>query len=324
MTANAELLIELYRRMLRIRLVEDRLCALYPEQQMRCPVHLCTGQEAIAVGICAALRREDYVLSGHRSHGHYLAKGGDLKAMLAELYGKATGCARGKGGSMHLVDLSAGFLGAAPVVGSTIPIAVGVAFGSVLRGEERVTAVFFGDGATETGVFHEAVNFAVLKSLPVLFVCENNLYSVYSPLSVRQPEGRLIHLQARAHGLETALGNGNDVAEVYELAVRAVAHLRGGKGPYFLELATYRWREHCGPNYDNDIGYRSEQEFQEWKARDPVSGLRERLLREKLLRPEQADVMAAEVNAEMDEAVAFAKNSPFPEAGSMHDDVYAP
>ncbi len=168
-------------------MVEEKIAKLYPEQEMRCPVHLCIGQEAICVGVCANLGPEDYVLSNHRSHGHYLAKGGDLKAMMAEIYGKVTGCCQGKGGSMHLVDLPSRFLGAVLIVGSTIPIAVGAALGTVMEGEQRVTVVFLGEGATEEGVFHESLNFAALKKLPVIFVCENNYFSVYPHLSVRQP-----------------------------------------------------------------------------------------------------------------------------------------
>ncbi|HET6882539.1 MAG TPA: thiamine pyrophosphate-dependent dehydrogenase E1 component subunit alpha, partial [Pirellulales bacterium] len=206
-----ELSRRLLRSMLRIRLIEEGIARTYADQQMRCPVHLCTGQEAVAAGVCAALDDSAQVMSTHRAHGHYLAKGGNLRAMLAEMYGKATGCAGGYGGSMHLIDLSAGFLGAAPIVGSTIPIAVGVAFGSSLRGENRVVVAFFGEGATEEGAFHEAMNFAALKRLPVLFVCENNLYSVYSPLGVRQPAARSVWQTAAGHGIESRHGDGNDV-----------------------------------------------------------------------------------------------------------------
>ncbi|HVX64087.1 MAG TPA: thiamine pyrophosphate-dependent dehydrogenase E1 component subunit alpha, partial [Pirellulales bacterium] len=196
-----ELTRRLYRSMLRIRLIEEGIAAHYAEQQMRCPVHLCIGQEAVAAAVCERLDRADQALSTHRAHGHYLAKGGDLRAMLAEMHGKATGCASGMGGSMHLIDLEAGFLGAAPIVGSTIPIAVGVAFGVSMRRERRVVVAFFGEGATEEGAFHEALDFAALKRLPVLFVCENNLYSVYSPLAVRQSQGRKVHRLAQAHGV---------------------------------------------------------------------------------------------------------------------------
>ncbi len=314
----------LYYEMLRIRVIEEKIAEFYPEQEMRCPVHFCIGQEAVAAGVCANLSDDDYVLSGHRSHGHYLAKGGDLKAMVAELYGKATGCSRGKGGSMHLVDLSVGFLGATPIVGSTIPIAVGTAFGSVMRGEQRVTAIFFGDGATEEGVFHESINFATLKRLPVVFVCENNMYSVYSPLSVRQPESREIFELAEGHGMESYQGDGNDVIEVYQLAERAVCKARQGGGPTLLEFKTYRWREHCGPYYDNDLGYRTESEFQEWKRRCPLERLKERLLREGILCNQDIDRMVSELEAEIEDAIVFAKESPFPEERLLMENIYAP
>ncbi len=321
---QAEPLRQLYYQMLRIRMVEEKIADhLYPEQEMRCPVHLCTGQEAVAVGVCANLLRNDYVLSNHRSHGHYLAKGGELKAMMAELYGKVTGCSQGKGGSMHLVDLSVGFLGATPIVGSTIPIAVGVAFGSVMRGEQRVTVIFFGDAAVEEGVFHESINFAVLKRLPVVFVCENNLYSVYSPLSVRQPESREIFELAKGHGKESFQGDGNDVIEVYTLAQQAIRKARQGGGPTFLELKTYRWREHCGPYYDNDLGYRTESEFQEWKQRCPIERLKERLLGDDILCNQDIEVMVRNLEAEIEEAVVFAKESPFPEKQSLLEQNYA-
>jgi pyruvate dehydrogenase E1 component alpha subunit len=232
-----------YTQMLRIRMIEERVADLYREQEMRCPVHLCIGQEAVAVGVCASLRADDYAMSGHRSHGHYLAKGGDLRAMMAELYGKVTGCCLGKGGSMHLVDRAAAFVGATPIVGSTIAIGVGVAFASHLRKEGRVTVLFFGEGATEEGVFHEALNFAVLRKLPVIFVCENNGYSVYSPLSVRQPSSRDICGIAAAGGARTYRGDGNDVVEVGVLATQAVTDACGGAGPVLIEFATYRWRK---------------------------------------------------------------------------------
>ncbi len=314
---------ELYRAMLRIRLVEERIAALYPEQEMRCPVHLCIGQEAIAAGACAALERKDYVFSGHRSHGHYLAKGGDLKAMLAEIYGKATGCAGGKGGSMHLIDLEAGFLGSTPIVGSTIPIAVGAAFGSAMREEDRVTMVFLGDGAAETGVFYESLNFAALKKLPVIFVCENNLYSVYSPLQVRQPEGRPIAGIARALGIESIEDDGNDVELVYRVCSGAVKKARAGGGPSFFEFATYRWREHCGPEFDNHIGYRTEAEYLAWKQRCPIALLEAKVLRSGLASRAELDDVRCALDREIDAAVTFARQSPLPDAQLMSAHVVA-
>jgi len=317
------MLMRLYREMLRIRRIEERIAELYAEQEMRCPVHLSIGQEACAVGVCAALERRDWVLSGHRSHAHYLAKGGDLKRMLAEIYGKATGCSGGKGGSMHLTDLDAGFLGATPIVGSTIPIAVGAALSARMRGEDRVVAIFFGDGATETGVFHESLNFAILKRLPVVFVCENNLYSVYSPMEVRQPAGRTIAQLAAGHGLRAERADGNDVMSVWQLAQDAVAQARAGRGPVLLELLTYRWREHCGPNYDNDLGYRTLEEFETWRDRDPLAVCAERLLPDGHLKEPGREELERQLRAEIDEAVAFAKSSPFPAAETLMTQVYA-
>jgi TPP-dependent pyruvate/acetoin dehydrogenase alpha subunit len=320
----SELARPLYRTMLRIRMVEEGIAAFYPEQQMRCPVHLCIGQEAVAAGVCAHLDANDWVLSGHRSHGHYLAKGGDLKAMLAEIYGKATGCCSGRGGSMHLVDRAAGFLGATPIVASTIPIAVGAAFGSVLRDERRVVVTFFGEAATEEGAFHEAANFASLHRLPVLFVCENNLYSVYSPMAVRQPAQREVVAVAQAHGIEALQGDGNDVAEVHRLAGAALEAVRGERGPFFLELKTYRWREHCGPSYDNTIGYRTEAEFHAWQERCPLARFRQRILAERLVNEAELDDMVASIRREWDDAVRYAKESPVPDAATLLDFVYAP
>jgi len=321
---KAETLKHLYYQMLRIRLVEEMIADRYPEQVMRCPVHLCIGQEAVCVGVCANLGPKDYVFSNHRSHGHYLAKGGDLKAMMAEIYGKVTGCCQGKGGSMHLVDLPSGFLGAVPIVGSTIPIAVGAALGTVMKGEPRVTVVFLGEGATEEGVFHESLNFAALKKLPIIFVCENNFFSVYSPLSVRQPEGREVFRLAQGHGVESHQGDGNDVLEICQMTKEAVTKASGGNGPIFLEFKTYRWREHCGPNYDDHLGYRAECEFQEWKGRCPLERLEKDLLGKGILSKQEIAAMSAQIRVEMEEAISFAKRSPFPEKSLLLEQVYAP
>jgi pyruvate dehydrogenase E1 component alpha subunit len=320
---GAELNLQLYELMTRIRLVEEAIAIHYGEQQMRCPVHLSIGQEAAAAGVGLALRADDLAMSGHRSHAHYLAKGGDLRAMIAELYGRETGCCHGRGGSMHLVDLKAGFMGAVPIVGSTIPIAVGLAFGEHLQRRDRVTAAFFGEAATEEGVFHESANFASLHRLAVVFVCENNLYSVYSPMSVRQPAHREVVELARAHGIPARQGDGNNPLEVHALMTEALAHARSRKGPVFLELRTYRWREHCGPNFDNHIGYRTEAEYFAWKERDPIATFEQRLRAEGIFDEAhharflqtQADEIAA--------AFAAAKAAPFPAATTLMDHVYA-
>lgn len=313
----------LHRDILRIRLIEERIVALYPEQEMRCPVHLSIGQEAVPVGVCAHLGVDDYVMSNHRSHAHYLAKGGSLKAMLAEFYGRATGCTSGRGGSMHLLDLHVGFLGAVPIVGATIPMAVGAAWASRMKNEPRVVVTFFGEGATEEGVFHEAINFAALKQLPVVFVCENNLYSVYSPLSVRQPATREVYELARGHGVPGAKANGNDPLAVYEAAGEAIARARNGGGPSFLEFETYRWREHCGPSYDNAIGYRTEAEFELWRERCPLQTFTRRLQDSAVLTDVELERATAAITNEIDEAVRFAKSSPFPDPAEMTDFTYA-
>src|SRR5713101_1334351 len=230
--------LELYRSMLKIRRVEERIQALYPEGDMRCPTHFSIGQEAVAAGVCKNLRIEDYVISAHRSHAHYIGKGGNLRAMFAELYGKVDGCASGKGGSMHLIDLSVNFLGCVPIVGSTIPIGVGASFGAMLQDRSALTVIFFGDAATETGVFHESVNFAAVHRLPVLFVCENNLYSVNTPLSARQPGNRTIAELVRGHGIKASQHDGQAVETVGAVAAETIAHIRSQGGPALLELMT--------------------------------------------------------------------------------------
>jgi pyruvate dehydrogenase E1 component alpha subunit len=314
---------KLYFDMLRIRLVEEAIAARYAEQEMRCPVHLSTGQEAIAVGVCAHLSTQDYVMSTHRSHAHYLAKGGNLKFMLAEIYGKVTGCSSGKGGSMHLVDLDVGFLGATPIVGSIIPIAVGTAFGTYIKRENRISVVFIGDAATEAGVFSESLNFASLKKLPVIFVCENNFFSVYTPIAVRQPTERDNIAITKAYGIYTDKGDGNNITEIFEKAAKAIDHVRRGLGPAYIELDTYRWREHCGPNFDNHLGYRTEAEYLIWRNRCPVEYTERNLKEEGIISDVDVEKMTNAINVEIEEAFQFAKSSPFPREYELFTDIYA-
>ena len=297
---------ELQASMLRIRLVEESIANKYSEQKMRCPTHLSIGQEAIAVGVCSNLTNEDQVLSSHRAHAHYLAKGGCLNSMLAEIYGKVTGCSKGMGGSMHLIDKSVGFMGSTAIVGNTIPVAVGSALAMKIQEKKSISCIFFGDGATEEGVFYESINFAIIRNLPVLFICENNLYSVYSGLEVRQPKGRKIFEMVRAFGIESSHGDGNNVQQVSDYVELARDKILSGNGPQFLEFDTYRWREHCGPNYDNDIGYREEEEFLEWKKKDPLKDIFEN----KDL--DLVKVLFNKFNAEIQQAHHFADNSEFP------------
>jgi pyruvate dehydrogenase E1 component alpha subunit len=312
-----------YLDMLRIRVIEDELAAFYAEQEMRCPVHFCTGQEAVSVAVCRALRKQDTVMSTHRCHGHYLAKDGDLKAMVAELYGKAPGCASGKGGSMHLIDRSVNFLAATSIVASTIPVATGVAFSNKLKKRKSVSTVFFGDAATEEGLFYESMNFAALHKLPVLFICENNFYSVYTPLHKRQPASRSIYKIARSLGAKSAKVFGNDVEAVYRTTVKALKSIRSGGGPYLIEADTYRYLEHCGPNCDIEVGYRTKRELIKWQKRDPVSVYERKLLRAGLVSERLVKSARQRYTNEVREAVAFAKAAPFPVKGQMAKDVYA-
>jgi len=309
--------VDLFRQLLRVRMVEEAVAEHYPRWQMRCPVHLSIGQEAAAVGVCSHLRRSDRVMSGHRSHAHYLAKGGALLPMLLEIHGKADGCSSGRGGSMHLLDLDAGFQGAVPIVGSTIPIATGLAFADKLAGRDNVTAVFFGEAATEEGVFAESLNFAALHDLRVLFVCENNLYSVYSPMEVRQPAERSITALAAAHGVSSFHADGNDLDFVRDATGEALRQISARPAPKLLLLDTYRWREHCGHGFDNHIGYRTEEEYQTWRERDPVAMFRDRLSGENLLDSKSEEKMSKQISAEIKEAFAAAESAPFPSAGSM-------
>lgn len=314
--------LDMYRDMLRIRMIEESIAERYAEQEMRCPVHLSIGQEAVAVGVCHALVQGDRVFSTHRCHSHYLAMDGDLKAMLAEIHGKASGCIGGRGGSMHLTAPEKGMMASVPIVASSIPLAVGAALADHLDGKKSVSIAFLGDASVEEGVFHESANFASLRKLPVLLVCENNLYSVYTPLKDRQPPRQITEL-ARAHGMSFSCADGNDVDAVFAVAREAVDRARDGGGPTFLLLDTYRWREHCGPNFDNQLGYRPEGEYEAWRARCPISQAEKRLLERNLLTPSIAETMTQQFNREIEEAFDFARNSPLPNPSDAASHVYA-
>jgi len=303
----------LYFIMLRIRRIEEAIAERYKEQKMRTPVHLSIGQESIAAAVGYQLTHEDYCVSTHRAHAHYLAKGGSLKAMIAEIYGKVTGCSRGRGGSMHLIDTSVGFMGSTAIVGNTIPIGVGLGLSLKLSGKNNISCIFLGDGAIEEGVFFESLNIAVLKKLPVLFICENNRYSVYSPFSKRQPQQRKIYEIATAMGVASHYGDSYNVLETYDHVHQAVTSIREGHGPYFLELETYRWREHCGPNYDNDLGYRAEDEFLSWKKRDPIEQFKNFLIEKNLLSTDQLQEMEERIFQEIQATFEFAELSEFPD-----------
>lgn len=305
----------LWRMMLLIRGAEQRIGELVLEGAIKTPCHLSIGQEAIPAGVCAALQQDDSLWGGHRSHGHYLAKGGDLRAMMAEIFGKATGCARGRGGSMHLVDPAQGIFGTVPLVGATIPLAVGAALSAKLRGTQQIAAAFFGDGATDEGHFHESLNLAALYRLPVLFVCENNLYSTHLTLMERRVKDNIAE-SAAFHGLSGAVVDGNDVAAVYHAAQQAVHRARSGEGPTLLECRTYRWRGHVGPAADLDVGTDRRRELDEWQRRDPIAQCRS-VLSARGLSSEVLARIEAEVQAEINEAVSFARQSPAPDESEL-------
>jgi pyruvate dehydrogenase E1 component alpha subunit len=316
-------LIEYYRQLLRIRLVEEAIANRYSEQKMRCPTHLSIGQEAVAVGISASLTAEDKAYSSHRAHAHYLAKGGSLNKLIAELYGKETGCTGGRGGSMHLTDLDAGFVASTAIVGNSIPLAVGNALHQDVHKLKGISLAYFGDGATEEGAFYEAANFAAVKGLPVLFVCENNRYSVYSPLQVRQPKDRSIVKLARAIGLDACEVDGNDVEKVVATASEHINSIRAGRGPVLLECHTYRHREHCGPNWDDDLQYRPQNEISDWIKRDPVQKAYDLLINKSKDNKDIIAQMKQQISTEIDEAFVFAETSSFPDPKDNGRYLYA-
>jgi TPP-dependent pyruvate/acetoin dehydrogenase alpha subunit len=305
-----------YKALYRIRRVEEEIATVYPTDKIKSPVHLSIGQEAVSVGACEALRDDDVVFGTYRSHALYLAKGGNLKKMIAELYGKIDGCAKGKGGSMHLIDPQARVMGASAVVGTTIPQAVGFAYAFKLQRKDSVVASFFGDGALDEGAFHESLNFAALKSLPIIFICENNFYAIHTHQSLRQKLANVCE-RARVYGMPAEQIPDNDALRIFEKVSEAVHRLRSGEaGPFFFECLTYRLKEHVGPNDDFHLGYRTRDEAEPWIENDPVKRLGDRL------EPAQRQKIEAEVDAEIREAFAFAEQSPFPEAAELYTDVF--
>jgi TPP-dependent pyruvate/acetoin dehydrogenase alpha subunit len=314
--------IELYRSMLRIRLAEQRIVELYPSDKIQSPVHLSVGQEAIAAGVCRALLPSDHVYGTYRGHAFYLAKGGDMKRMFAELYGKDTGCARGKGGSMHLVDPDVGLMASSAIVASTIPVATGDAFASLRMKSGRVAVAVFGDGAIDEGVFFESVNFAVLKKLPILYVLENNWYAIHSKVPERRKQTQLWRV-AEGLGLEGDTHEGNDVGAVYSVMAKAAAACRKGAGPKLLEFTAYRWHEHVGPGVDFHESYRRTNEQALAQKNDPLKLAKADLSKRCGVKEEMFAHWDAETRHEVDEAVEFAEKSPFPAVERLYQDVFA-
>ena len=303
--SNQSLIDALYAKILKIRMVEESIVLEYPNREMRTPTHLHIGQEAIPSAVCHALNQDDYIFGYYRSHGWYLAKGGNLDRMIAELFGKSTGCSRGYGGSMHLIDLDVGFTGTTAIVAGAMPHAVGAGFTFKSRNTQQVAITCFGDGATEEGLFQESLMFAALRKLPVLFICENNGLATNTLIRDRQPQVE-IYKRAAAHGVAAFQVDGNNALEVHKVASEAVKKARTGGGPSFIECKTYRYLEHCGPAYDFHLGHRTQMEIEDWKQRDPLKWL------ESMVTNDLKQGLKLKYSHEISAAFDFARRSSFP------------
>lgn len=305
-------LISLFREMLLIRKFEEKVAELVKSDEIRCPCHLYIGQEAIAVGVCSTLTRQDLVFSTHRSHGHYIAKSHDINHLMAELFGKATGCSRGRGGSMHLSNPSMGLPGSSAIVGGTISLAVGSALSHKNKKRENLSVAFFGDGATNEGIFYESLNFASLHKLPIIFVCENNLYSTHLPVEecLANP---LIYKTAEIFNIPSIRINGNDVQEIVQATLVAATRALAGEGPSFIECMTYRWCGHVGPNQDFEKGLRSIEEFEIWKAKCPINTFKTHLINENHITEDEIFFISHAINNQINDCLMYAKNSQYPE-----------
>jgi 2-oxoisovalerate dehydrogenase E1 component len=315
-SARDESLPPLYRSLYRIRRVEEKIIEVYPTDKVKSPVHLSIGQESVSVGVCAALLPDDIVFGTYRGHALYLAKGGDLKRMIAELYGKVDGAARGKAGSMHLVDMSVHMMGTSAIVATTIPQAVGYAFALKVRKAKQIVACFFGEGAMDEGVCYESLNFAALRKLPVLFICENNHYAIYSHIRDRMPHPDPCE-RAGVFRIPNERIDHGDTLRIRDTAQRAVAKVRAGEGPQFIECMTYRWRDHVGPDEDRKWKYRPDEELDAWIRRDELERLGQ------MLEVSERRNIEAAAEAEIAEAFAYAEASAFPGPEELATNVFA-
>ncbi|NQU56801.1 MAG: thiamine pyrophosphate-dependent dehydrogenase E1 component subunit alpha [Rhodospirillales bacterium] len=306
----------LFRSLYLIRRSEERIADIYPTDKIKSPVHLSIGQEAVAVGVCDPLRAADVVAGTYRGHAAYIAKGGNLPAMMAELYGKADGCAAGKGGSMHLIDMENNILGCSAVVGTNIPVAVGFALKLKRDNNDNIVTCFLGDGATEEGVFYESLNFAALHKLPILFVCENNSLAIHTPIEKRWASNDL-GMRVKGFGLGFQKTEDPDIFLIRSLAAAAIVRIRQGEGPELIECHTYRWREHVGPNEDMDAAYRDPDAFHHWQQNDQISRLAAMLDADKL------KTLQDSVEDEITVAMDFAEQSLFPHIDELHTNVFA-
>ncbi|MGE5483932.1 MAG: thiamine pyrophosphate-dependent dehydrogenase E1 component subunit alpha [Ignavibacteriales bacterium] len=309
----------MYVQMVRIRAFETRVSELFAQGKVPGFVHLYIGEEATAVGVCSNLKSSDFITSTHRGHGHCLAKGGNMKAMMAELFGKTTGYCKGKGGSMHIADVDMGILGANGIVGGGLTIAAGAGLSAKMRGTDQVTVCFFGDGASNQTTFHEGLNLSSIWKLPVVYVCENNLYGISMHQSRHQRVADVAD-RAAAYGIPGVTVDGNDVIAVYEAAREAVARARAGEGPTLVECKTYRWKGH----FEGDpTTYRPKDELEEWKKKCPILGFGGRLLEMGILTPNDVDSIRREAEAEVEDAIRFAVESPLPSPEDALEDLYA-
>lgn len=317
---SRDILLGLFRQMVQIRRTEEQLARLHAAGLVHGACHTYVGEEAVATGVCAHLRVEDTVLSTHRGHGHALAKGVPSSALIAELLGRVTGCSHGRGGSMHIFSPEVGMLGTSGIVGPSILMATGAAYGYKLLKQDRVSVAFFGDGASNNGAFHEGLNLATIWKLPVLFVCENNQYATEVPY-VTVAGNPNVAERGKASGIASFRLDGNDVLAVYEAAGEAVARARAGEGPTLLECVTYRTRAHSEGM--RDAGYRTREEVDEWRERDPIKRLRQILVADRLTSESDLDEIEAEIQAMVEEASEFAKNSPWPDPATALDHIYS-
>ena len=320
MEPSVEILKDLHHRMLRIRLFEEAAGRLFEGNKMPGFLHLYVGQEAVASGVCVAMREDDQVSSTHRGHGHLVAKGGDLNKMMAELMGKADGYCNGKGGSMHICDLDLNMLGANGIVGGGAPIAVGAGFANKYRGNDTVSVAFFGDGSTNIGAFHEAINMAAALKLPVLFVCENNEYGEYTRRDRVMAIDDVVD-RAAGYGIPGVIVDGMDAIAVYEAALEGLARARAGDGPSFIEAKTYRYYNHHGVQ-TLGMKYRTDEEVEEWKKKDCIDAFEARVTEAGLISAEELAAVREQVQSEVDAAVEFGENSPLPDVSTLLTDVY--
>jgi acetoin:2,6-dichlorophenolindophenol oxidoreductase subunit alpha len=312
---------DLYAKMVKIRRFEEKIVEIYPKQEMKCPVHLSIGQEGNAAGVCQVLRDTDLLFATHRSHGPSLAKGIDMRSAMAELYLRKDGCAGGKGGSQHMVDLERGIPGSTAIVAGGLPMAVGSALAHKMKKEDSVSVTFFGDGAFDQGTVYECLNFASLKQLPVIFICENNYYATHSHQRERQRNDN-IYERAQMFDIPSARVDGTDVVAVYQAAQQAVTRARSGGGPTLLECIAYRWKEHVGPNFDYSLGYRSQEELNEWMNKCPIQKYRQSLLDQKIFEESELDALEAEILAAVEDAHDYGLASPHPDEETLFTDVY--